>query len=609
MRFIRPLVLLGPLAMLAACATVPRSASAPVMAPVEVGIVAINDFHGNLEPPHQSVLAPDGQGGSVAVPAGGAAYLASAIESVRAKYPNHLTVSAGDMIGASPIASSLFLDEPAIEVMNRIGIDFNAVGNHEFDRGPDELKRMAHGGCAKWTERTPCALEPFRGAQFPFLAANTHTADGRTLFPGTALRSFGSGAGKVTVGLIGVTLKGTGDLSTAESRAKLTWADEADTVNAAVPGLKAAGADAVVLLIHQGGRTKIDAPAKPDPNGCDGLYGDILPILDRLDPRVDLVVSAHTHWAYICEYRAPGRDTPVLLTSGGLFGEMVTDIRLLIDPATHHVVARSARNVIVQSAGYTGAGGFKSPTPLYPAFAPRADIAAYVARYAAAAASVADRPVGHLSGPAPKSEGAEGGRGGPLGKLIADSQLAATRANGAQIAFMNPFGIRTSLIPAADGTVTFGQAYAVEPFNNHLVTRSFTGAQLKALLEQCFDGIGPEQVLTPSVGFSFAYDRSRAVGDRIVRMTLNGRPVDPAATYRITVSEFLANGGDSFSVFTQGRDEARGPVDLDALITWLERAHMRTHTLPVPQDAREIDLAPALSRPDPNRVSPPGVHY
>ena len=595
--------------LLAACAGPHASGELAAPAPsrlVTVGVLAINDFHGHLEPPHQAVVAPDGKGGTVQVPAGGAAWLASAIDQLRAKYPDHLTLSAGDLIGGSPVVSALFLDEPTVEVMNRIGIDFNAVGNHEFDHGRLELERMAKGGCEQYTRRKPCALEPYRGAQFPFLAANTLTESGEPLFPATGMKSFGTGRNKVTIGVIGLTLKDTESLSPHEPNKTLHWADEADTVNALTPRLKAAGADVVIVLIHQGGRTRADPPQVPDPNGCDNFYGDIVPILDRLNPDVDLVISGHTHWAYICERPEPARATPLLVTSAGLWGEEVTDITLKIDPAMHKLVSRSAHNVIVQSIGHTGGGGvYHGVTDLYPRFAPRADIAAYVKRYTDAAAAVADRQVGWLGGPAVKTENRNASSGGPLGKLIADSQLAATQDAGAEIAFMNPFGVRTSLIPGADGTVTFGQIYAVEPFQNQLVTESLTGAEIKAILEQGFDNIGPEQILTPSVGFGFTYDRSRPVGSRIVAMTLNGKPIDPARTYRVTVSEYLANGGDTFTGFEKGRNRVRGMIDLDALEAWLKASPPR----PVPTDPREVDLAPQLNKGDPNKISPPGVHY
>ena len=444
--------------LLGGCATTPPRA--PV-APVTVGIAAINDFHGTLEPPHQSVFVPDGKGQMIGVPAGGAAWLASAIDSVRAKYPNHLTVSAGDLISASQFASSLYLDEPAIGVANRIGLDFNAVGNHEFDLGRAELLRKQTGGCKRHTPRKPCQLEPFAGAKFRFLAASTRTESGDTLFPATALRTFGSGRRKVSVGLIGLTLKDTPNLVSSDGIKGLTFADEADTINVLVSTLKTQGADAIVILIHQGGR----ATDQTDPDGCDAMTGDIRPILDRLDPRVEVVVSGHTHWAYVCDYAAINPAKPFLLTSAGRYGELVTDRALQIDPARHRVVGKQAHNIVVQSAPYGSAHGPVANSDIVPRFDPRPDLSIYVARYVEAAKAYAQRPVGALAGPAGKNANTGVDQGGPLGNLIADGQLAATAGAGAQIAFMNPFGIRAALVPAADGQVTFGMIYAVQPFN------------------------------------------------------------------------------------------------------------------------------------------------
>ncbi len=568
-------------ALLAACTTPmaghPKGAGASAGVasgqPVTVGIIAINDFHGSIEPPRQSVLAPDGKGGVVQVPAGGSAWLASAIDSLRGKYANHLTVSAGDLISASQLASSLYLDEPTVGVMNRIGLDFNAVGNHEFDRGRDELLRMQNGGCAQNTARKPCQVEQFAGANFHFMAASTLTEQGKPLFPGTALRQFGSGSSKVTVGLIGLTLKGTTDLVAPGGIKGLTFADEADTINAATASLKAQGADAVVVLIHQGGAQEPGT----DPNGCAGFTGEIRPILDRLDTRVDLVVSGHTHKAYVCDYGTLNPAKPILLTSAGVYGELVTDIALDIDPVAHRVVAKRAHNVIVQSVSYTGSRGPIANSDLYPAFSPRADIAGYVQRYADAAKVYSQRQVGMLASPAT-------GRG--LGALIADAQLAATRSAGAQIAFMNPFGIRTQLVPAANGAVTFGDIYAVQPFNNALITQSFTGAEIKAILEQGFDGNGPDQALIPSAGLGFTYDKTRAVGDRVIALTFNGKPIDPAGIYRVTTNSFLAQGGDSFTLFTKGRDAQIGMPDIDALEAWLKVSPARI----VPTDERTTEI-------------------
>ena len=570
--FLLPAVLLP---LLAACMTPGNVRSAAAVRPVTVGIVAINDFHGSIEPPHQSVLAPDGKGGSVQVPAGGAAWLARAIDGIRAQYPNHLTVSAGDLISASQLASSIYLDEPAIGVANRIGLDYNAVGNHEFDRGRSELLRMQRGGCAQLTKRKPCQLEQFGGAHFQFLAASTLTESGKTLFPAYAMRTFGVGKRQVRVGIIGLTLRGTSDLVSPGGIKGLTFADEAATINAMVPVLKAQGADAIVVLLHQGGTQ--DNPNNP--NACAGFTGEIRPILDALDPRVDLVVSGHTHKAYVCNYGELNPAHPLLLTSAGVYGEEVTDITLEIDPVLHRVVAKRARNVIVQSLPYTGARGPIANTALYPQFAPRADVAGYVQTYADAAKQFAQRPAGHLAGPA---------SGRTLAALIADSQLAATRAAGAQIAFMNPFGVRAPLVPASDGAVKFADIYAVEPFGNTLITQSLTGAELKAVLEQGFDDNGPEQALIPSAGLAYSFDRTRPTGNRITAISLDGRPIDPAVTYRVTTNNFLAQGGDSFSLFAKQRDAVIGMVDLEALQAWLEAVPLRA----VPSEERVTKVEP-----------------
>lgn len=562
--------------LLSACAA--PMASRQAAGPVTVGIVAINDFHGALEPPKQSVFMPDGKGDYVAVPAGGAAWLASAIDSVRARYRHSATVSAGDMISASQIASSIYLDEPTIGVMNRIGVDFNAVGNHEFDRGRDELLRMQNGGCAQYTARKPCQLEAFKGASFRYLAASTTKEDGTTLFPATGLKSFGKGKRKVTVGFIGLTLQGTPELVSPEGIKGLTFGDEAQAINAALPGLKAAGADAVVVLIHQGGRTA----EAPDPFACNELQGSITGIIDRLDPGVDVVVSGHTHWAYVCDYAAINPARPVLLTSAGVYGELVTDITLEIDPATRRVVGKRARNVVVQSQPYVASRGPVSNNAIVPTFAPRADIQAYIAPYVEAARDFADRPIGKLAGPAARRMPGDIDFGGPLGNLLADAQLAATTGAGAQIAFMNPFGIRAPLVPAADGSVTFGMIYATQPFNNQLVTMTLTGAELKAALEQSFRDTGPEQFLIPSSGFSYKVNRAAPPGSRISAMVLGGTPIDPAGRYRVTLSDFLAKGGDGFTEFAHQREAVVGTRDIDALEAWLKAVPPRA----VPTESR-----------------------
>jgi len=545
-----------------------------------VQILGINDFHGNLEPPKNAIDVIRADGSVAKVPAGGVAYLAGAAKALRQGHKRSVTVSAGDMIGASPLVSALFVDEPAIAAMNLVGVDYNAVGNHEFDKGSAELMRMQSGGCARHTTRTPCKVEPFAGASFKFLAANVVTANGATLFPGTALKDFGD----VQIGLIGMTLKETATLVTPAGVAGLTFADEAATANAAVPALKAAGADAIVLLIHQGASTKGGYNEKT----CPGLDGDIIPILDKLDPAIDVVVSGHTHAAYICERARPGGGAPIMLTSAGRYGTLITDLRLTIDSGDRRtsrgVVAKRANNIIVQGEGF----GETVLSDAAPRFAADPATKALVERYVAAAQPEAARVVGRLSGTATRKSDED--REISAGNLIADAQLAAGQSAGAQIAFINSGGVRTDLTPGAGGTVTFGDIFAMQPFGNNLVVKSLTGTQLKALLEQQFssgrNSAERPNLLLPSRGFNFSYDLSRPAEQRIVRASLYGKPIDPAARYRIVVNNFLASGGDNFNVLASGTDAVDAGSDVDAL-----EAHLRGGAS-VPATDRVRDVTP-----------------
>ena len=543
-------------AVLTACVT-PREAAAPV----EVQVLAINDFHGALEPPRVAIAATTPAGAKVQVPAGGAAHLASAVARLREGRANTITVAAGDLTGASPFASSQFLDEPAVLALNRIGLALNAVGNHEFDRGPEELRRLQDGGCVQHTLRPPCRVDgQFPGAQFRYLAANVRTSSGATLFPATAMRNFGEGRRRVQVGFIGLTLKETPTLVVPSAVEGLTFADEAETINALVPKLRAEGADAVVVLIHQGVTTKVGYNDK----SCEGVSGDLLPILAKLDPGVDLVVSGHTHAAYICDYAAIDPARPLLLVSAGRSGTLVSDITLGIDPVAGQVVSRRADNVIVQGVGYTGSAGPIAVSSEFPQFPADPQVSSLVARYVAAAQPIARRVVGRMSAPASRDRDDSGES--PLGSLVADAQLKAT---GAEIAFMNSYGLRADLVPAADGTVTYGQLYAVQPFGNVLQVKGMTGAQIRAVLEQQFasgqNTAERPNMLQVSRGFAFSYDLRRPAGQRIVSVTLAGRPLDDSRVYRVGMSNFLATGGDNFTVFKTGADLGGNTEDIDAL--------------------------------------------
>lgn len=558
---------------LSACATVPPAPPTPVT----VRIVGLNDFHGNLEPLPRPVTLDDGSGGKQQFYAGGAAWLAGAVARLRRQNEHSLAIGAGDLISASPLASSLFLDEPTIGVMNRVKLDFASVGNHEFDRGWRELKRIREGGCEKFTLREPCAVEPgYKGSDYPILAANVRMPDGDTLFPGYGIRRFGTGAAAVSVGVIGLTLKGTATIVEPAGIAGLTFEDEAASINALVPRLVDEGADAVVVAIHQG---LVPEPGT-GPNGCGSMAGDLRTILEKLDPRVDLVISGHTHRAYVCDFSTVDPARRFTVTSAGYGGSMLTDIALTIDPRANEVTAVAARNVPVQSPGEG-----RPANPAFETFAADPEVAAYVAGYSAAAAEVANRQVGRISATATR-----GRPESPLGNLIADSQLAATRAAGAQFALMNPGGVRTDLAARENGAVTFGDIYAVQPFGNTLVTMTLTGAQILQVLEEQFANPNETNILAVSEGFTMTVDPARPAGRRVVAAALNGAPIDPAARYRVTLNSFIASGGDGFATFKQGAEVMVGPVDLDAMEAYLRARDV----VPIPATGRVTVLgAPA----------------
>ena len=540
--------LLAGIALVAPC-------QAQTAAPVSLRILAINDFHGYLRPPPGGIRIadPDDKTKSVLVPAGGSERMATIVKQLRAGHSNTIFVAAGDLIGASPFLSAMFHDEPTIESLSMMGLELSAVGNHEFDEGKDELLRMQNGGCHPVDKCQ--GPHPFPGAKFHYLAASTiEKATGKTVFPPYEIREFEG----IPVAFIGLTLKGTPNIISPVSAAGLEFRDEAETVNALVPELKARGVEAIVVLIHEGG-----FPAGGY-NECPGISGPIVDIVKKFDRAVDVVISGHTHQAYVCEI--DGR----LVTSGDKYGTLVTAIDLTLDPATRHIVSAKAENTIVRLSGT-----HRDP-----------EQSALLESYDRVAAPLANRPAGSVTETLSRVPNATGES--VLGDVIADAQLAATSteaSGGAVIAFTNPGGIRIDIARKEDGAVTYADIFASQPFRNQLVTLTLTGKQIKDALEQQWSEPKRPRILQVSKGFAYAWDGARADGERVIaeRMTLNGQPVDPAASYRVTVNNFLAVGGDGFVAFKDGTAQQFGIYDVDAL-----DAYFRANSPLSPQPPQRI---------------------
>jgi len=486
---------------------------------VSVQILALNDFHGNLEPPSGS----NGQINGTA--AGGAEYLATHVARAVAENPNSVVVGAGDIIGASPLVSALFHDEPTLQAMTAMHLSVSSVGNHEFDKGFRDLLGLKRG--------------------YRYLSANViRRSTGATLFPPTVVRRVGG----VDVGFIGETLKGTPDIVAVSATRGLRFLDEASTANAYAARLKRQGVHAIVLLIHEGGRQRPDAGPE-DPNGCANFAGAIVPIVEKLSTDISVVVSGHTHTFYNC------RIGEHLVTSASSFGRMVTRIRLTIDRATGRVTNTAAVNEIV--------------TRDVPKDAAQTRI---VEKYVGLAASKANAHVGAAADTLARKENEAGES--PLGDIIADAQLAATSdaANGgAEIAFMNAGGIRADITA---GDVRYRQLYEVQPFGNVLNVLTLTGDMLKRLLEQQFDNPTPgeKSVLQVSSGFTYRYRASAPAGQHVDAdsIAINGRRIGPADRVRIEASNFLVEGGGGYTVLREGTNKVAGVSDVDALVDYFK---------------------------------------
>lgn len=550
------LVLTASMAMVATGAQpkVPNRADPPsVLIPVQ--LLAFNDYHGHVLPNEAGTV--DG------VPAGGGQYLAAKLAELRAGKRHSLTVAAGDLIGGSPAFSGLFHDEPSVESLNAMKLDVSSVGNHEFDEGVTELLRMQNGGCHP-VDGCYFPDMPFAGADFQWLAANVvHEETGETPLPPYWIERFGT----VKVGFIGMTLEATDTLVAANGIRGWDFLDEAETANALVPVLRRQGVRAIVVLLHEGG-SQTPPPGAID--ACVGISGPIVEINNALDPAIDAIITGHTHLPYNC--KLPDKaGKPRIVTSAYSYGRVVSEVNLVLDKRTKDVRRdlSTATNHLVERAALT-------PDPA---------VTAVIEKWMPLYEEAGNTPVGTITESINRGAAGEDNRGieSNLGNLIADAQLWATSANGAQVAFMNPGGVRANLTYASspagegDGVVTFSEAFAVQPFGNTLVTYAMTGAQIISVLQQqCQPAGSSRPFLHLGVSQGFTYDLSTTIESGVCtsvtvsNVKLNGVPLDPAASYMVTVNNFLADGGDNFTTFravTSPRLD--GGNDLQAFLNFL----------------------------------------
>ncbi|MGX1504544.1 UNVERIFIED_CONTAM: 5'-nucleotidase [Streptomyces graminofaciens] len=531
---------------------------------VDVQLLSFNDLHGNLEPPAGSagnVSEIQHDGTVKSIPAGGVEYLATSLRTARQGNPYSVTAAAGDLVGASPLLSGLFHDEPTLEALNKLDLDVTGVGNHEFDEGAVELARLQNGGCHP-TDGCYEEGKEFEGADFPYLAANvTKESTGRPILkPYTVWEKDG-----VKIGFIGVTLEGTPDIVSAGGIKGLAFHDEVETIDKYARELDRKGVKSIVALIHEGG-----SPASTSynydcdsPGAGDGISGPIADIAKNITPRVDALVTGHTHQAYVCTIPDPS-GKPRMVTSASSYGKLYTDTTLTYDRRTKDIVrtaVKSANHVVSRDQ------------------AKAQDMTDLITRWNKLAAPIASRPQGFISADI-------NGRGAttpekPLGDLIADAQLAGLAPadkGGAQLALMNPGGIRADLVHKAsgsegDGVVTYGEAFTVQPFTNMMNVVDLTGAQLITTLQQQVSGPNEAspKILQVSEGFTYTLDLTKTGADRIVvdSVKLNGEAIVPSKTYRVAMNEFLAGGGDGFSVLKEHTNKLVGASDLDVFNAYL----------------------------------------
>ena len=517
----------------------------------DVRLIAFNDFHGNLEPPSGSsgrITLSDGK----TVDAGGAAYLATHLRNLRGQARDSIVLSAGDNIGGSPAVSALFHDEPTIELLNSLDVKASALGNHELDEGYQELKRMLNGGCHP---KDGCQFrKSFKGAKFPVLAANMTFE--KTGAP--ALMPFSiEFSGLMPVGIIGVPLKDLPTVVSAEAVKGLKFEDEVKAIDRTANLLDRLGVKAQVVLLHQGDNTEGGGP-----NDCRTTPGPARDIAQRASAKVDAIFTGHSHQQYVCSINDPsGKPRPVL--QGASFGRILSVVDAKIDWWTRDIDRSSVKafnHVVTRDVAEDKA------------------TKALVDEAKTKAAPIANRPVGTISADVMRAAVPSGES--QLGNMIADAQLESTKGAGAQLALMNPGGVRADLVfkgsnaNEGDGVVTYGEAFTVQPFANILQTITLTGAQLKAVLEQQFqtgpDGAAITRILQPSSTLKYTWTASAPKGSKISGITVAGQPVQPETKYRVTVNNFLQAGGDGFTELSKGTELTGGAIDLDSFIDYLK---------------------------------------
>jgi 5'-nucleotidase len=524
---------------------------------IELQLLAFNDYHGHVEPNAAGTVA--------GVPAGGGEYLSAKLNELRFGNKYSLTVAAGDLIGGSPAFSGLFHDEPSVESLNAMGLDVSSVGNHEFDEGVIELLRMQYGGCHP-VDGCYFPDAPYPGAEFQWLAANVVDEEtGETPLPPYWIEKFES----VKIGFIGMTLEATDTLVAAAGIEGWDFLDEAQTANALVPILRKQGVEAIVVLLHEGGS---QTPPPGDVDACVGISGPIVAINNALDPEIDVLITGHTHLPYNCVLPdKAGR--PRIVTSAYSYGRVVSEVKLVLDKRTNDVRRdlSSAMNHVVDRSTVI-------PDPA---------ITAVIDKWQPLYDAAGNTPVGTITADIVRGgdpSGSDRGVESAAGNLVADAQLWATSANGAEIAFMNPGGVRSDLTYAesegeGDGVVTFGEAFTFQPFGNTLLTFPMTGAEILSVLEeQCQPAGSSRPFLHLGVSEGFTYDLSKTFNEdgdcdsiTVSNVALNGDALALNATYIVTVNNFLADGGDNFKTFADViGPRIDGGVDLEALINYLD---------------------------------------